>query len=102
MINFAPYNIKYRMIEVLFADEALEELYETDKTKDRKYKSICRKPKLVEAYIKVVNKMKASNNVSDLSMYSSLHYEKLKYEYSGTSSVRLISSNVERLKVASK
>jgi len=85
------------MIEVTFADDALKELYETGKTKDRRYKAICKKQKIVDGFVNAVNLMKGLNKAEDLAVYSYLHYEKLKHNYSGQSSVRLCHGCVERL-----
>jgi Txe/YoeB family toxin of Txe-Axe toxin-antitoxin module len=41
--------------------------------------------------------MMAAESVEDLKLASFLHYEKLKYSYSGYSSVRLSNSYVHRL-----
>lgn len=41
-------------MKVIFRDIALSELYETGKTKDRKYKQICKNKKLINGYIKAV------------------------------------------------
>ena len=41
-------------MKITFKDEALSELYETGKTKDRKYKQLCKSKKLVDGYIQEV------------------------------------------------
>lgn len=82
-------------MEVLFEDEALKELYITGKTKERKYKKLCRDKRFVEAYIEVVTTMEGTPKASMLAQFSYLHYEKLKYR--PESSVRIINGRVERL-----
>ena len=37
-------------MRVIFKEDALRELYETGKTKERKYKLVCNKKKLVEGF----------------------------------------------------
>ncbi len=82
-------------MEVIFLEKALEELYETGTTKDSKYKKLVRNKRFVQEYIGVIDTMLAAENVSELSIYSFLHYEKLKYR--SESSVRIMNSRVERL-----
>lgn len=82
-------------MNVLFIDEALREIYEVGKTKDSRYKKLCRDKKFVADYIDVIDLMLAVENVEDLKTYSYLHYEKLKYR--PESSVRIDNGRVERL-----
>ena len=82
-------------MNVIFTDNALKELYEIGKTKDGRYKKLCRNKGFVEDYIAVVDLMCSVDKVDDLRMYSYLHYEKLKYR--PESSVRIDNSRVERL-----
>lgn len=82
-------------MKVHFKDEALSELYETGKTKDRKYKQLCKNKKLVDGYIRAVGIMFDVESTSELGIYSFLHYEKLKKD--PRSSVRLVNGLVERL-----
>jgi hypothetical protein len=85
-------------MKVTFKDIALSELYETGKTKDRKYKQICKNKKLIEGYIRVVSIMYDVDSTDDLKPFSFLHYEKLKYQRGEPkSSVRLVNGMVERL-----
>lgn len=82
-------------MNVIFTDNALRELYETGKTKDSRYKKLCRNRSFVEDYIGVVNLMVSVDKVDDLKTYSFLHYEKLKHR--PESSVRIDNGRVERL-----
>ena len=82
-------------MNVIFTDPALQELYETGKTKSSSYKKLCRSRKFVEDYIGVIDLMISADNVEDLKAYSFLHYEKLKYR--PESSVRIDNGRVERL-----
>lgn len=82
-------------MNVIFADEALKELYESGKTKDQKYKSLSKDKKLVEGFRRAVGIMYDVDEVSDLKPYSFLHYEKLKYREE--SSVRIVNGRIERL-----
>jgi hypothetical protein len=93
----SKYKTLLRM-KVIFRDIALSELYETGKTKDRKYKQICKNKKLIDGYIKVVSIMYDVDSTEDLKPFSFLHYEKLKYQRDEPkSSVRLVNGMVERL-----
>lgn len=82
-------------MNVIFKDKALEELYETGKTKDSKYKKLCRSKSFIEDYVGVVDLMFSVDKVDDLKAYSYLHYEKLKYRTE--SSVRIDNGRIERL-----
>lgn len=82
-------------MNVIFADSALQELYETGVTKASRYKKLCRNRTFVEDYIGVVDLMYSVEKVDDLKIYSYLHYEKLKYR--PESSVRIDNRRVERL-----
>ena len=82
-------------MKITFKDEALSELYETGKTKDRKYKQLCRNKKLVDGYIRAVSIMHRTETTRELSEYSFLHYEKLAHD--PRSSVRIVNGMIERL-----
>ena len=82
-------------MNVIFTDNALQELYETGKTRDNRYKKLCRSKSFVEDYIAVIDLMFSVEKVTDLKTYSYLHYEKLKYR--PESSVRIDNGRVERL-----
>ena len=85
-------------MKVFFKDNALEELYSTGKTKDRKYKNICKNTLLVRGYIRAVSSMYNADSVENLKTLSYLHYEKLKHQKGEPlSSVRLVNGMVERL-----
>lgn len=82
-------------MNVIFIDNALQELYETGKTKDSRYKKLCRNKSFVEDYIGVIDLMVSVAKVDELRTYSFLHYEKLKHR--PESSVRIDNGRVERL-----
>lgn len=65
--------------------------------KSKRYQDVERNRILLEGFIRAVNTMVTVNNVSELSGFSYLHYEQLKYEWSGYSSVRLSNRFVHRL-----
>ena len=82
-------------MEIVFKDVALSELFETGKTKDRKYKNLCKNKKLVDGYIRAVSIMYRTETTRELSEYSFLHYEKLAND--PRSSIRIVNGMVERL-----
>ena len=57
-----------------------------------KYKAISRNKELLDRFTRVVKTMELVGSVGELRQLSYLHYEKLKYNYSGYSSVRLSNS----------
>lgn len=82
-------------MNVEFEDKDLEELILTGKNK--KYKKVMRVKDLKDGLVRTYNYLLDSSNVKVLSSISRLKYEKLKYEYSGCSSVRIANGYVERL-----
>ena len=81
-------------MNVLMTDE-LKGLYLTGKSKV--YKDVERNPVLYKGFTRAVDSMMSSPNIEDLKKLSFLHYEQLKYQYSGFSSVRLSNRYVHRL-----
>ena len=77
------------------AEGDLKELMETGT--NRRYKNIVRNKELFDGFHRAVDTMKAAENIEALKNISFLHYEKLKYELSGLSSVRLSNRYVHRL-----
>lgn len=85
-------------MKIIFADDALKELYELGKTKNKKYKVICKTKKLVEGYQRAVSIMYNVDTTDELMTFSFLHYEKLKHQGNDPkSSIRLANGMVERL-----
>lgn len=61
------------------------------------YRDIARNTVLMKGYRRAVATMQAVRNSKELHTFSYLHYEQLKHEYSGYSSVRLSNGYVHRL-----
>ena len=80
---------------IVIAEGELEELLMTGKS--RKYKRITNNKDLYNGLRRVISFMLAAENTNDLQTASFLHYEKLKHDYSGLSSVRLSNRYVHRL-----
>lgn len=57
---------KIHRMKVTFKDMALSELYETGKTKDRKYKQVCKNRKLIDGYIRAVKIMCVVESTDEL------------------------------------
>ena len=76
-------------------DDDLRELYETGRNK--KYQEIERNQVLRKSFLRVVGIMMNARSINDIKAYSYLHYEQLKYQWSGYSSVRLSNSYIQRL-----
>ena len=68
--------VKDNGMNIEFDDKALEELYTTGTTKERKYKKLSQD--VVKQYIKTLNYIKAATRGEDLYLIKSLHYEKKK------------------------
>ncbi len=82
-------------MKIEYEDEDLKELIETGQNK--KYKRIARDKILMNGLTKVYRILDQAPNVSLLSQFSFLKYEKLKYQYSGYCSVRIANGRIERL-----
>lgn len=80
---------------VEFADNDLKELIEHGKS--NKYKKISKDKSFCMALVSVYNRLVSVENTKELKQFSSLHYEKLKFDRSGQSSVRIQNGRVERL-----
>lgn len=63
----------------------------------RKYQDVARNPVLMKGLKRAVRIMESVDSSDVLARYSFLHYEKLRYGWSGYSSVRLSNSFVHRL-----
>ena len=81
-------------MNVLMNQELLD-LYQNGKSK--RYQEVERNRELLQGFNRAVNTMIMANSVSELSGFSYLHYEQLKYQWSGYSSVRLSNRYVHRL-----
>lgn len=79
---------------MLMTDD-LKELYLTGKNKV--YRDVERNPELLKGFTRAVDSMMASATVNDLKRFSFLHYEQLKHQYSGYSSIRLSNRYLHRL-----
>ena len=73
-------------MEVYFEKDYLKELYQQGKATDKKHHF---QPDIIRRYIRVVDTLIAQPNTIALIQYRSLHYEKLKGDKVGLSSVRV-------------
>ena len=71
---------------VTFEKEYLRELYEKGQASDKKHRF---QPQIVKKYARVVEIMTEVANVMELARYGSLHYEHLRGDKNGLSSVRV-------------
>lgn len=78
-------------------DSALRELIENRRGVGKQYRRIADNKVLYCGLMRAYQVMEAVNRVEDLKLYSFLHYERLKFDYSGLSSVRLDNRYVHRL-----
>ena len=83
-------------MKIIFEDPALEELYLTGTTLDKKYKRL--QKSVVKAYIKTVNYLRVSRRIEDLYRINSLHYSKKTGDRSGQEFVRINDKYRLRLK----
>ena len=73
----------------------LLELFSTGRSK--RYKDVARNPVLYGGFVRAVDAMFSVQSIDELRNISALHYERLRYNLSGYSSVRLSNSYVHRL-----
>ena len=73
-------------MDIWFEKEYLRELYETGKTSDKKHRF---QPPIINGYLKCVKALMDAVKIEELFGYNSLHYERLKGDKKGFSSVRI-------------
>jgi proteic killer suppression protein len=73
-------------MEVTFEKEYLRELYELEKTSDKKHRF---QPQIINGYLKCVKALIEIQRMEELFTYHSLRYEKLKGDKDGLSSLRI-------------
>lgn len=80
---------------IVLMNEELKKLYETGKS--RAYRDVERNPELSRGFVRAIRIMTVAASIKEIRAYSFLHYEQLKHEWTGYSSVRLSNSYVHRL-----
>ena len=73
-------------MDITFDKDYLQEMYLTGKSTDKKNRF---QPAIIRKYIRVIDLMIDQSDTASLSKYYSLHYEKLKGDKEGLSSVRI-------------
>ena len=76
-------------LKIEYADEAIESLIKYHKSDDKRYRKLKSNNKFLSDLDKVMSLLRAVTNTSQLAAFGQLHYEKLKYDLSGKSSVRI-------------
>lgn len=76
-------------------DADLKELIEIGES--HRYKALTKNRVLYNGLMRAYQIMEAVERVDELKLYSFLHYERLRFDYSGLSSVRLDNRYVHRL-----
>ncbi|MDR2824470.1 MAG: type II toxin-antitoxin system RelE/ParE family toxin [Prevotellaceae bacterium] len=71
---------------VEFEKEYLRELYDTGKSSDKKHRF---QPQVIKGYVKCVSMLVDAETIEELFVHNSLHYEKLKGDKQGLSSMRI-------------
>ena len=71
---------------VTFDKEYLRDLYETGKTKDKKYRF---QPEIVRKYKHCIDFLRRVPNINAIAKYNGLHFENLKGDKTGVSSIRI-------------
>ena len=72
-------------MNVEFEDIALEDLFLTGTTNDKKYRRLSQD--IVKRYVKVVNYLRSAHRIEDLFLINSLHYEKMEGNLKDTEAV---------------
>ena len=73
-------------MEIIFEKKYLKEIYHTGKTNDKKHWF---QPAIIRKYIRIIDIMIDQPDTLTLKKYNSLHYEQLKGNKAGLSSVRV-------------
>lgn len=77
--------VKIIDMEIIFDKDYLRDLYITGKA-DKKHRF---QPQIIRKYIRIIDLMIEKDDITALSQYNSLNYEKLKGNKAGLSSVRV-------------
>ncbi|MBE6342517.1 MAG: addiction module killer protein [Lentimicrobiaceae bacterium] len=73
-------------MEINFEKEYLRELYESGKTSDKKHRF---QPQIIEKYQLRIKMLEQADSIEELFPINSLHYEVLKGDKAGISSIRV-------------
>ena len=76
-------------IKIEYDNVAIEELIKYHKSDDKRYRKLKGNATFWRDLDKVMAIIRAVSNTSQLTYYRSLHYERLKHDRSGQSSVRI-------------
>lgn len=76
-------------MQIIFKDKELENLYTGNRCGNKLYAKLSKNKTFMKDFVKVMDILYSAKIVTDLSVYGSLHYERLKYELNGISSVRI-------------
>ena len=77
------------MLIIEYEDEAIELLIKTGKSDDKRYKKLNSNASFKRNLSKVMLLLRSVSNVKDLGRFGQLHYEALKNDLAGKSSVRI-------------
>lgn len=83
------------MVDIIYEDKDLKKLAEGDRK--NKYKKYAKIPKFMEGLARVLKTMHYAETIDSFRQFSFLHYEQLKDDMSGYSSVRVVNGMVERI-----
>lgn len=84
-------------MHVTFNDEELEEWFLTGAARKGKYKKLAKDRKFTNAVGRVIEILMVAPSMKAVRSVSFLHYERLRGNLTGTSSVRILNGRVERL-----
>lgn len=84
-------------MHVTFNDKELEEWYLTGAARKGKYKKLAKDRKFTNAMGRVIEILMVAPSMEAVRRVSFLHYERLRGNLTGTSSVRILNRRVERL-----
>ncbi len=73
-------------MRVIFEKEYLRDIFVSGKCSDKKHRY---QPDIVRRYIKCIRRMQRARGIEELQQYGGLHYEVLKGDKDGISSVRV-------------
>lgn len=76
-------------MELHFADTEIESLYKTGNSTNKLYRKLKSNARFMCDFVKVMNILYEAENIAAIAQRATLHYEQLKYDRLGTSSVRI-------------
>ena len=85
-MNYLFYLYNAKAVQIVFKDQLLLDIYIGNKTNNKQFRS---NPKLVQKFHSVISRIRKLDDFNQIKQYPAFHYERLKGNLLGYSSIRL-------------